>query len=73
MLAEERSVLQVIILIAYVVLLIVLAVALYRMARRRGTPGWWIAAVFGAVTLVLLPFVGFVTAGLILFADHKTA
>ena len=63
---------QVVVFIAYVAILIVLAVALFRMGRRRSTPGWWIAAAFGALTLIFLPFVGLVGAGLILLADRKS-
>jgi NADH:ubiquinone oxidoreductase subunit 6 (subunit J) len=72
MVAEGTSELQLVVFIAYVAVMIVLAVALYRTGRRRASAPWWIAAVFGALALILLPFVGLVGAGLVLVADRKS-
>jgi hypothetical protein len=58
--------------IGFIALAIFLGWQLYKVGKRRATPGWWTAAILGVLSMVLFPFAGFIAAALVLFVDRNS-
>ena len=55
--------------LGYFFVLLSLARALYRVGARLSTTGWRISA-WGAIVLLVLPLIGLIPAGVVLFKDR---